>query len=83
MIKLLRRRLSEDRRDLIKAALPAAHLQRAQDMLREIWELAEEAGEKDPVWRLVEGVLRLALDRVRTVRVEPDHPEQIWAHRAP
>lgn len=54
-----------------------------QDMLQEIWERAEEAGEKDPVWRLVEGVLRLALDRVRTVRVEPDHPKQIWAHRAP
>lgn len=83
MIKLLRRRLSENQPDLMKAALPAARLQRAQDMLREIWARAGEASEKDRVWRLVEGVLRLALDRLGTVRVEPDHPGQTRTDRAP
>jgi hypothetical protein len=83
MIKLLRRRLSECQPDLMKTAMPAARLQRAQDTLKEIWARAGEAGEKHPIWRLVEGVLRMALDRMGTVRVEPDHPDQIRADRVP
>lgn len=85
MIKLLRRRLRETQPDLMNAALPPARLQRAQDMLEEIWARAEEASEKDGgrVWRVVESVLRLALDRMGTARVEPDHPVQTSTDRAP
>jgi hypothetical protein len=79
MIKLLRRRLREN------AARPPARLQRAQDMLEEIWAQAGEANEKNRgrVWRLVEGVLRLALDRMGIVRVEPDPPVQTRTDRTP
>jgi hypothetical protein len=85
MIKLLRRRLRETQPDLMNAALPPARLQRAQDMLEEIWARAGEASEKDGgrVWRVVESVLRLALDRMGTARVEPDHPIQTSTDRAP
>jgi hypothetical protein len=85
MIKLLRRRLRETQPDLMNAALPPARLQRAQDMLTEIWARAGGASEKDRgrVWRVVEGVLRLALDHVGTVRVEPDHPGQTRTDQAP
>jgi uncharacterized protein (DUF2267 family) len=71
MIKLLRRRLRESQPDLAKATMPPAPLQRAHDMLREIWAQTGGAGSKHPVWRLAEGVLRMALDRMRTG--EPDH----------
>jgi len=85
MIKLLRRRLRETRPDLMNASLPAARLQRAQDMLSEISTRAGGASEKDRerVWRVVEGVLRLALDRMGTVRVEPDRPGQTRTDQAP
>ena len=63
MIKLLRRRLRECQPDLVNAVIPPARLQRAQDMLTEIWARTDGAGEKHPVWRLVEGLLRMALDR--------------------
>lgn len=66
MIKLLRRRLSESQPDLTKTTMPPAPLQRAHDMLREIWAQTGGAASKHPVWRLVEGVLRMALDRMRT-----------------
>jgi len=54
-------------------------------MLSEIWARTGGAGEKHPVWRLVEGLLRMALDRVGTVPVPAasDHPEQISHDRAP
>ena len=77
MIKMLRRRLREYQPDPMKTVSPPARLQRAQDMLKEIWARAGGAGEKHPVWRLVEGVLRMALDRA------PDHPDQIRPDRAP
>lgn len=65
MLKMLRRRLREYRPDLLNAPIPPARLQRAQDMLTEIWVRTDGAGEKQhPVWRLVEGLLRMALDRV-------------------
>lgn len=83
MIKLLRRRLSEYQPDLLKTPMPAARLQRAQDMLKEIWARAGGAGEKHTVWRLVEGVLRMALDRLGSVPGAPERPDQIRADRAP
>jgi hypothetical protein len=83
MIKLLRRRLRENHPDLMNAARPPARLQRAQDMLEELWARVGEANEtnRERVWRLVEGVLRLALDRLGTVRVEPDSPVQTRTDR--
>jgi len=83
MIKLLRRRLRENHPDLMNAAPPPARLQRAQDMLEELWARAGEANEtnRGRVWRLVEGVLRLTLDRLGTVRVEPDSPVQTRTDR--
>jgi hypothetical protein len=68
MIKMLRRRLREYQPDVIGTVIPPARLQRAQDMLTEIWAGMGGAGEKHPVWRLIEGLLRMALDRVETVR---------------
>jgi hypothetical protein len=72
MIKLLRRRLRELQPNPMTTVLPPARLQRAQDMLAEIWARTDGASEKHPVWRLVEGLLRMALDRVtsraRTIR---------------
>ncbi len=83
MIKLLRRRLRENHPALMNAAPPPARLQRAQDMLEELWARAGEANEtnRGRVWRLVEGVLRLTLDRLGTVRVEPDSPVQTRTDR--
>ena len=86
MIKMLRRRLRECQPDLMKTASPPPRLQRAQDMLTEIWALMDGAGEKHPVWRLVEGLLRIALDRVTSVRTAPDHSdhlEQVRPDRVP
>ena len=85
MIKLLRRRLRENPPDLMNAPPPPARLQRAQDMLEEIWARAGEVNETNRarVWRLVEGVLRLALDRLGTVRVEPRSPVQTRTDRTP
>jgi hypothetical protein len=72
MIKMLRRRLREYAPDAVRAAAPPARLQRAQDMLAEIWERAGAAGERHPVWRLVEGLLKMALDRSATVPAAND-----------
>ncbi len=82
MLRLLRRRLREHQPDLMNAVLPPARLQRAQDMLNEIWARAGEDKDRGRVWRLVESVLRLALDRMGTVRVEPD-PSVQTPDRAP
>jgi hypothetical protein len=83
MIKLLRRRLRENHPALMNAAPPPARLQRAQDMLEELWARAGEANEtnRGRVWRLVEGALRLTLNRLGTVRVEPDSPVQTRTDR--
>jgi len=72
MIKLLRRRLNELHPDVARRPLPAARLQRAQDMVREIWARTGDAAEKHPVWRLVEGMLRMALERVGSAPPDPD-----------
>ena len=64
MIKLLRRRLREYPPDVMVTAAPAP-LQRAQDVLKEIWARVGAAREKHAVWRLVEGVLLLALDHFK------------------
>jgi len=84
-VQLLRRRLRENHPALMNAAPPPARLQRAQDMLEELWARVGETNEKnrERVWRLVEGVLRLALDRLGTVRVEPDSPVQTRTDRTP
>ena len=83
MIKMLRRRLREYEPDAMRTAGPPARLQRAQDMLAEIWERAGVAGERHPVWRLVEGLLRMALERTATVPAATDHVEMTSADRAP
>ena len=72
MIKLLRRRLRECQPDLMDTVIPPARLQRAQDMLTEIWTRTGGTGERHPVWRLIEGLLRMALDRVETVQIPRD-----------
>jgi len=72
MIKLLRRRLRELHPDLMNRPLPAPRLQRAQDVLQEIWARTGTSGEKHPVWRLVEGMLRMALDRVGSAGADHD-----------
>jgi hypothetical protein len=72
MLQLLRRVLREHYPELMKAPLPAARLQRAHDMLGEVWARAGTAGEKHPTWRLVEGLLRLARDQVGPARAKPD-----------
>ena len=85
MIKLLRRRLRECQPGVPKTASPPPRLQRAQDMLAEIWARVGGAGEKHPVWRLVEGLLRISLDRVTTDQTAPDpaDPEPSRAEPAP
>lgn len=86
MIKLLRRRLRECQPNLKKTAGAPPRLQRAQDMLAQIWARVDGVGEKHPVWRLVEGLLRISLDRVTTGRTTtPDHadPEPVRTEHAP
>jgi hypothetical protein len=70
MIKLLRRRLREEYPELMGTSLPPARLQRAHDMLKMIW---ERAGQRHPVWRLVEGLLRAASEH-RTRRAQRRRP---------
>ncbi|HJR05180.1 MAG TPA: hypothetical protein VKA83_26285 [Methylomirabilota bacterium] len=84
MIKMLRRRLRECQPGLPKTASPPPRLQRAQDMLAEIWARVGGAREKHPIWRLVEGLLRISLDRVTIGRTTPDHagPEPVRAKHA-
>ena len=83
MLKLLRRRLREFQPDVMSPAMPPARLQRAQDMLKRIWAQASGPAGTHPVWRLVEGVLHLALDRLVIPRPEPDHPNQILKDQPP
>ena len=74
MIKLLRRRLVEQYPELMKTPLPPAELQSAQDMLKQIWARAGGVGERHPMWRLVESVLRVASEQMTTPRIGPDEP---------
>jgi hypothetical protein len=69
MVKLLRRRLVEQFPELMNVAPPPPRLQIAQDMLRQIWARAGEAGERHPLWRLVESVLRAATEQMENVHV--------------
>jgi hypothetical protein len=64
MIKLIRRRLREYSPELVQTALPPASLQRAQDMLKEIWARTGRAGDRQRIWRLVEGLLRMVSEHV-------------------
>ena len=81
MIKLLRRRLQEYPSDGTAVTLQPASLQRAQDLLKEIWARTGVAREKHPVWRLVEGMLRMARDRMETARAEAGPPATIPSDR--
>ncbi|HKW90276.1 MAG TPA: hypothetical protein VJX92_00165 [Methylomirabilota bacterium] len=83
MIKLLRRRLQEYPPDMTTITPQPARLQRAQDMLKEIWARSGAASEKHPVWRLVEGMLRLALDRVEVPHGPPGEPDQAGSEPGP
>jgi hypothetical protein len=83
MIKMLRRRLREYEPEAMRAPSPPARLQRAQDMLGEIWQRAGGAAERHPVWRLVEGLLRMALDRTASVPTANDHVEMLSADHTP
>jgi hypothetical protein len=84
MLKMLRRRLREYEPDAPRTITSPARLQRAQDMLAEIWVRSGPVGEKHPSWRLVEGLLRMALDRVAPLQAAPasDHIEPVHAERA-
>lgn len=82
MLKMLRRRLREYEPDAARATAPPARLQRAQDMLAEIWARSGQAGEKHPSWRLVEGLLRMVLDRAEPVQVASNHAEPVHAEQA-
>ena len=64
MIKLIRRRLREHSPELVQTALPPASLQRAQDMLKEIWARTGGSGDRQRIWRLVEGLLRMVSGHV-------------------
>ena len=77
MIKLLRRRLQEYPSDGTGLTPQPASLQRAQELVKEIWARTGAAGEKHPVWRLVEGMLRMARDRMETLRAEAGPPATI------
>jgi hypothetical protein len=81
---MLRRRLREYEPDAPRTITSPARLQRAQDMLAEIWVRSGPVGEKHPSWRLVEGLLRMALDRVAPLQAAPasDHIEPVHAERA-
>jgi hypothetical protein len=72
MLKVLRRRLGEHDPEVMKAPLPAARLQRAEDMLREIWARVSGTGAKHPTWRFVETLLRMARDQMEPGRARPD-----------
>jgi hypothetical protein len=72
MLTLLRRRVREHNPELMKTTLPAARLQRAQDMLGEIWARVGAAGEKHPTWRLIEALLRLVRDHMEPARARPE-----------
>lgn len=74
MIKLLRRRLVEQYPELMKTAPPPAGLQIAQDRLKQIWARAGDVGERHPLWRLVESVLRVASEQMAAPPIEPDAP---------
>jgi len=77
MIKLLRRRLREYSPELVQTTQLPARLQRTQDMLKEIWVRAGGAGDRHPIWRLVEGLLRMASEPMGAERAEPDQQDQI------
>ncbi len=76
MIKLLRRRISEDHPELLRTVLPPGRLQRTEDMLKGIWAKTGEANGKHPVWRLVESLIRLAWEHLGGDRVDPSQPGQ-------
>jgi hypothetical protein len=86
MIKMLRRRIRELGPGAEQPSAHPARLQRAQDMVAEIWARTGVARERHPVWRLVEGLLRMALGRVDPIRIEPvhassDHAEEMHRDR--
>lgn len=70
MIKLLRRRLAEQYPELSRTPPPPPRLQMAQDMIRRIWTRTGEEGERHPLWRLIESVLRAASEQLATKRIE-------------
>lgn len=72
MLKLLRRRLGAHDPEVMKAPLPAAQLQRAEDMLGEIWARVSGTGAQHPTWRLVEALLRMARDQMEPGQARPD-----------
>jgi hypothetical protein len=75
MLTLLRRRLREHNPELMQTTLPAARLQRAQHMLKEIWGRAGIAGAKHPTWRLVEALLRLVRDHLEPAQARPEREQ--------
>lgn len=80
MLKLLRRRLREHDSEMMKAPLPPARLQRAHDMLGEVWAGLSGTGARHPTWRLVEALLRLARDRMELGRADREPPRDDRVH---
>ncbi len=62
MLKLLRRRLADSRADLTRSPFPAPPLQRAHDILAELWAWTGR-NERHPIWQLVELFLRVTSER--------------------
>jgi len=63
MLKLLRRRLADSGADLTRSPFPPPRLQRAHDILAELWARTGGSDERHPIWQLVELFLRVASDR--------------------
>lgn len=72
MLAMLRRRVRQQYPELIHTIPVAAALHRAQEMLKEIWTMAGDAGERHPTWQLVEGVSQMAWERLAAGRADRD-----------
>jgi hypothetical protein len=72
MLRLLRRRFGDGAAGLTQSPFSAPRLQRAHDMLADLWARTGGAGERHPTWRLVEGFLRLASDQLDRAREKSD-----------
>jgi hypothetical protein len=70
MLEMLRRRIHDRYPALLRAAPPAAELNRAQDIVKNLWVATGHAGKSDPTWRVVMGVLALAQQQI-AARAEP------------
>ena len=64
MLEMLRRRIHDRYPALLRSAPPAAELNRAQDIVKNLWAATGRAGKNHPTWRAVMAVLALAQQQV-------------------